>query len=88
VVHSVSLQSDIAYYWPGMNNTAFLVIFTDPCEHCRLYEEKKNIFMLSTLLSCKCNLIFPVFSVLWQIIISVPPLSCQVHLPVLFPPTG
>ncbi len=27
--HSISLQSNIVN-WPGMNNTAFLVIFTDP----------------------------------------------------------
>ncbi len=32
---SVSLQSDIANYWPGMHNTAFLVVFTDSCEQDR-----------------------------------------------------
>lgn len=30
--HSVSLH-DIAIYWPGMDNTVFLVIFTDIREH-------------------------------------------------------
>ncbi len=28
-VHSVSLQSDIAIYWPGIHNTEFLVVFVD-----------------------------------------------------------
>lgn len=27
---SVSLQRDIAIYWPGLDNTAILVIFADP----------------------------------------------------------
>ncbi len=31
-VCTVSLQSGIANYWPGMNNTAFLVIFMDLCK--------------------------------------------------------
>ncbi len=29
---SVCFQSDIANYWPGMHNTAFLDVFTDTCE--------------------------------------------------------
>ncbi len=29
---SVSLQSDIATCWPGMQNAAFLVALTDQCE--------------------------------------------------------
>ncbi len=29
---SISLQSDIAIYWPGMNNTAILVVSAGPCE--------------------------------------------------------
>jgi len=28
----VSLQSDIANYWPDMHNTVFLIVFADPCE--------------------------------------------------------
>ncbi len=50
-LHSVSLQRDIANYWPGMHNTVFLFVcllwfFADPCEQgsfwqcCHLY--KKN----------------------------------------------
>ncbi len=28
----VSLQNDIAIYWSGMHNAAFLVVFADLCE--------------------------------------------------------
>jgi len=31
-LQDVSWQSQISNYWPGMQNTAFLVIFADPCE--------------------------------------------------------
>jgi len=48
-ITSVSLQCVIATYWPGMNNTVFLVIFLDECgsfwQCCHLYT---NIFQNQT----------------------------------------
>ncbi len=43
----VSLQIDIASYWPGMHNTAFLVV-----ERNR-FDLFKNVSIFSTLLLCK-----------------------------------
>ncbi len=51
---SVYLQSNITNYWPGMNNTAFLVIVTDPCNaaivfwhiyylHVKLFKHSKEL---------------------------------------------
>ncbi len=45
---NVSLQNDIANYWPGMCNTACLVVFMDQCEQgyfwqcCCLYPKLKK----------------------------------------------
>ncbi len=66
---SVSIQIDIANYWTGMQNTAFLVIAADPCERgpfwqcCHLYAklfknkgQRNNFSIFCTWLSCKCPL--------------------------------
>jgi len=60
VYSCVCLQGYIANYWPSMNNTPFLVIFTYPCEQgwfwqpCYLFWFYNIVF--STLLSCKHTL--------------------------------
>ncbi len=54
---SVSLQIDIANYWPGMHITAFLLIFTDLCERGSFWQHlyvklfkytKENFSVFST----------------------------------------
>ncbi len=51
-VRSVSLESDIANNWPGMQYTAFLVVFPDPCEQGKLFKNTKEK-LFSTLLQTK-----------------------------------
>ncbi len=62
---SVSLQSDIGNYWPGMYNTAFLVIFMDLCEqgpfwqcchlHTKLFKNTKEKLFCFMFLSWECT---------------------------------
>ncbi len=58
---SVSSQSEIAIYWPGMHNTAFIVVFTDLrewgsfdnvviCTQIFSKTQKKNISMFSPII--------------------------------------
>ncbi len=49
----VCLQSDIANYWPGMHNTAFLVVFMDPCLYAKKHKGKTFLFLLH---QCHVNL--------------------------------
>lgn len=70
---SVSLHSDIAIYWPDMNDTAFLIVLADPCEpgsfpqHCRHTRKTQSKFcsVFSTLLPCKCTLNQQIFKWGW-----------------------
>ncbi len=62
-VRRVSFQSDITTYWPGMQNTAFLVMDTfkgDRFENvviCMYLLSKTlmKLLVFNTFLSCKCN---------------------------------
>lgn len=61
-IPSVSLQCAIAIYWPGMNNTAFLVVFLDPCEcgsfwqcchlYVKLFQNQTKTFLFLVHLCC------------------------------------
>ncbi len=61
-VRSVYFQRNITTYWPGMQNTMFLV--TDPFEIvltmlssvCKIFKNtNKHFLVFSAFLSCKCN---------------------------------
>ncbi len=53
-VRTVSFQSDNATYWPGMQNTAFLVIFMDlSVQKYFLYMNRKNFSIFSASLFSK-----------------------------------
>jgi len=60
VSYSDSIQSDIANFWPGINNTALLVIFAeqgfdfDNGVACFRKMQREIFSIISTWLSCKC----------------------------------
>ncbi len=56
-VHCVSLESDIANNWPGMQYTAFLVVFPDPYVQGKLFKNKgKTCPFLVHCCQFKCSL--------------------------------
>lgn len=73
-----NVSNDINY-WPAIHNTAFLVIFMDPCErglfwqHCHLYANKtkqikqtKTLPVFNTSLSCKRTLYCRTHGYIWD----------------------